>query len=493
MKKLTLMLLCSILLLACNGENEAHEAHGMEPLAYTIYTEKSELFVEFEPMIVGKNTKFLAHFTLLGEKFLPLTEGSVTVSLIMNDKGIRQTADSASSPGIYRLALEPKVAGTGDLIFEINHPAYADKIVVENVKVYPNEEAAATDQIIAPENEITYLKEQAWKVEFANMEVKKQTFYDITKTSGQILAAPGDEVIVSAKSSGIVIFTGTNSIVGSAVSKGSSLFIISGEGLTEGNINAKFKEAKSNFEKATADYERAKELIDDKIISQKEFLEIQNRYETTESNYNSLAQNYTGRGTKITAPISGFLKNLYVSEGQFVQIGDPIASVSQNKKIVLHADVSQNYYSKLAAIHSANFVTLDHHVYNTADLNGRVLAYGKSTNDQNPFIPITFEIDNLGEILPGSFVEIYLKSNPIPDALVIPLSALLEEQGHYYVYVQLGGENFTKREVKLGSNDGINVQVLSGIEEGERIVTKGAYNIKLSVASGTLPAHGHEH
>ena len=78
-------------------------------------------------------------------------------------------------------------------------------------------------------------------------------------------------------------------------------------------------------------------------------------------------------------------------------------------------------------------------------------------------------------------------------ALVVPVTALLEEQGVFYVYVQTEGESFQKREVKIGAADGLRVQILSGIAEGERVVTKGAYQIKLSTASGTLPAHGHEH
>jgi membrane fusion protein, heavy metal efflux system len=49
------------------------------------------------------------------------------------------------------------------------------------------------------------------------------------------------------------------------------------------------------------------------------------------------------------------------------------------------------------------------------------------------------------------------------------------------------------KALKLGANDGLNVQILSGVSEGERVVTKGAYQIKLSQASGALPAHGHEH
>lgn len=111
----------------------------------------------------------------------------------------------------------------------------------------------------------------------------------------------------------------------------------------------------------------------------------------------------------------------------------------------------------------------------------------------SPFIPVTFEIDNMGSIIPGSVVEVYLKSEPLLDVLVIPVSSLIEEQGIFYVYVQMGGESFEKREVQLGVNDGIHVQILKGIEEGERVVSKGAYQIKLATASGALPAHGHEH
>jgi multidrug efflux pump subunit AcrA (membrane-fusion protein) len=65
--------------------------------------------------------------------------------------------------------------------------------------------------------------------------------------------------------------------------------------------------------------------------------------------------------------------------------------------------------------------------------------------------------------------------------------------GIFYAYVQTEGESFEKRELKLGASDGEMVEVISGIVAGERVVSKGGYQIKLSTASGTLPAHGHEH
>src|SRR5215204_2156808 len=104
-----LILICLTLLFACNGTTKEygdnHNEGGIKALAYTLYSDRTEIFVEFKPLIVGVNTKFAAHFTILGEYFKPLTEGTVTVSLIVNGKGIKQTADTPSVAGIYRLSL----------------------------------------------------------------------------------------------------------------------------------------------------------------------------------------------------------------------------------------------------------------------------------------------------------------------------------------------------------------------------------------------------
>ncbi|MFO7614699.1 MAG: efflux transporter periplasmic adaptor subunit, partial [Bacteroidales bacterium] len=78
-------------------------------------------------------------------------------------------------------------------------------------------------------------------------------------------------------------------------------------------------------------------------------------------------------------------------------------------------------------------------------------------------------------------------------ALVVPLSSLIEEQGQYFVFVQTGGESFVKRQVELANNDGVLTEITSGLSVGERIVTKGAYQIKLAAMSGDLPLHGHTH
>ena len=61
-----------------DGSHPAPEAPGLEPLAYTLYTTHAELFVEFKQLVVGQESRFAAHLTVLGEQLTALSEGKVT-------------------------------------------------------------------------------------------------------------------------------------------------------------------------------------------------------------------------------------------------------------------------------------------------------------------------------------------------------------------------------------------------------------------------------
>jgi RND family efflux transporter MFP subunit len=496
-KVIVICLALSHLFSSCHQHEHSHEEKSNEPeaLAFTIYTDKTELFLEFKPLVIGKESRFAAHFTHLGEYFKPFTEGDITLTLEVNGKKTSIHTDTLMVPGIFRLRMKPEQSGKGRLVVDIKTKNTSDQITINDIMVYADEAAAMAANPPTEENgnNISYLKEQAWKVEFANTPVTKEHFSETVKATGQILSAPGDEMIVIAKSNGVVHFSGKNTI-GSAVTTGEGLFIINGGDITEGNVDTKFREAKAIYDKTKTDVERAKELIKDNLITQKDYMQRQNDFEIAQTQYNVLAKNYSSGGQKINASLNGFIKNIYVSEGQYINAGEPLVSISQNQRLILKAEVSQKYFNKLKSFHAANFKTsYDNRVYSTSELNGKLLSYGKSTSENSPFIPVSFEIDNKGDIIPGSFVELYLKSDPVADALIIPVSALIEEQGVFYVYVQVEGESFQKREVKLGTNDGIHVQVLAGVQAGERVVSKGAYQIKLATMSGAMPAHGHEH
>lgn len=509
MKNIFIGLLTALLAAACHSHSHdtegghAHNADGshsvaaeteLEALAFTLYTAKTELFVEFKPLVVGQESRFAAHFTMLGESFKAIGEGSVTLTMSGPAGSQSVTADAPQVPGIFRLRMTPEKPGLYKLTFDIKTPAYTDEVVLDSVTVFPDEKTALAQQ--APEsgggNDITYLKEQAWKIDFANQPVQRTAFANVVKTSGVVVTAPGDEETVSAKTAGIVRINKSGLFEGAAVGAGVVLFTVSSQGLTSGNAPLQIQEARNNLAKAKADFERSQKLYNDRLLVERDYLQAKNAYENAQSLLSSLTANYGQGGQSIRTARAGFVKSLLVTDGQFVETGAPLAVISKSKKLVVKAEVSQTAFSKITGIASANFRTGSGKVYSLAELNGRLVSIGKSA-ENTLFIPVYFEVDNREGIIPGAFIEVYLKTNAQTAALVLPASAVMEEQGSYFCYVQTEGESFQKRELRIGGTDGQQVQVLSGVTEGERVVTKGAYNIKLSTAAGTLPAHGHEH
>ena len=344
-------------------------------------------------------------------------------------------------------------------------------------------EAKHSDEIIFP-------KAQAAKTTFEVREIQSASFNQVVKTTGQVLAAPGDEAVIVATSNGIVSFSSNKLTEGTKVQKGQSLFQISSKDIAEGDYYTKVK---ATYEAAKASYDRAEALVKDKIISQKEFESTKLEFENAKTAYDAVSNNKTAKGVSVNAPLNGHMKNILVKEGEYITVGQPLATVSQNQRLVLRAEVSQRYYNAMQSVKSANFKTpYDNKVYPLEDLNGRLLSFGKTSNENSFFIPVSFEFDNKGEVIPGSFVEVYLISSPIENTLSIPVSALTNEMGIYYVYVQIDEEGYRKQEVALGANNGKEVQIIKGLHPGDRVVTQGAYQVKMASASGAIP-HGHSH
>jgi RND family efflux transporter MFP subunit len=341
-------------------------------------------------------------------------------------------------------------------------------------------------------DEISFTKAQAEAVGLIVETVSPGAFQQVIKTSGQIQASQGDEATIVSTSNGIVSFSNRSITEGAAVRSGEAIVTVSAKNLLEGDPATKVIIV---YETAQKEFSRAEKLIKDNIISAKEYEQIRLRYETAKTAYEAQAANITSSGVRITSPISGFIKNRLVSQGDYVSVGQPIATVSQNKRLQLRAEVLENYYKSLKNIGGANFQTsYDNEVYKLSDLNGRLLSFGKASGGQSFYIPVTFEFDNIGDIIPGSFVSVYLLSNPLENVISVPVSALTEEQGLNFVYLQLDEEGYKKQEVTLGQSNGDKVQVLSGLKAGDKVVTKSVYQVKLAAVSSIMPeGHSHSH
>jgi len=472
-------------------ENEA-AAHEAASSRITLFADSLELFMEYGPLVSNEEAGFLAHFTILNDDYQPL-EGATVILHVSRDGNTETIPFQARHvPGIYHAVYTP--GEEGNSVISVEAVFYGKSVVfdLDTVPVY------ASDQGVPPTEEthgnlITFTKEQAWKTDFATALVALQPFNQLIKTSGQVLPARGDEMMVPATASGMVRSGNTGLVAGIRVSKAQWLFTILPGDLSEDNLQTQINLALTNLEKAKADFYRAEELSKENIISRKEYLAAETALAEATTRYEAMTKNFTSGGKQIFSPITGYLKTIYVHEGDYVTIGQPLAMVSQNQKLVLKADVSPRYASDLPEVVSASFKTLyNDQVYDIKELGGKLISYGKTADNYTFYTPVFFEFDNRGEIVPGSFAEVYLRMATSPHVLTIPLTALTDEGGTLYVYIQKDGELFEKREVRPGENDGRIVSILSGIIEGERVVTTGAIQVKMASLSSSIP-HGHAH
>lgn len=351
-------------------------------------------------------------------------------------------------------------------------------------------EGKAKEAHAAHADEIVLTPEKAQAAGVQVEEVQPAAFRSVIPTSGQVLAAQGDEATVVAAVSGVVNFT-RSLIEGTQVSAGMALLTVSSQHIQEGDP---VKRARIAYETAKSEYERAAKLVDKQIVSQKDFNQLKENYENARIAYEALSPSKDGKGVAVKSPIGGYVKSCLVKEGDYVTVGQPLLTVTQTRRLQLKAEVSERYYAGLKSIVSANFTTTyDDKVYQLDDLKGRLLSYGKSSGDASYYIPVTFEFDNRGDVIPGSFVEVYLLSEERQGVISLPVSAITEEQGLNFVYLQVDAECYKKQEVKLGMNDGCRVEVLSGLKGGEKVVTVGAMHVKLAAAGNTIPGHTHNH
>ena len=341
---------------------------------------------------------------------------------------------------------------------------------------------------------ITFSVEQQNKIDFEVVETVSEPLYQIIRTSAQIVPSQEGEKILTATTSGIVSFENKDIVPGLDVKSGQTLFSIDNDNMADGSLAVRRQEIEAEYNKAKSEYERKQSLAEDKIISESELLDAETEYLKAKKQYENMLQNYPEGKTLHRASISGSIKDILVPNNSYVEAGQPIMTLAQNSKLYLRADLQQKYYPVLKDIKTANIKTPDGTVYSLEDLSGRLISYGKTTDVSNPLIPITFEIKNNGNIIPGSFVEIFITAESDKMGIMLPNTAIVEEMGIYCVFVQTCVDSFEKRLITKGVTDGYNTQILAGLKAGEKVVSKGAINVKLAQGSAALDPHaGHVH
>lgn len=342
------------------------------------------------------------------------------------------------------------------------------------------------------EGEIIFSQAQAKAVGLTTETVKVGPFNDVIKVSGQIMASSLGEHTVVASSSGIVTLMPAATTEGNRINSGQTIASISSRNLQDGDPTER---ARIDYETALREYNRSKTLASQKIISQKEMELVEQRFRTAKANYEGIAKTVTDRGVSVKAGMSGYVKNISVTQGDYVSMGQPIMTITQTRRLMLRADMPQQRYGQLKTVSTANFrPASDNKIYRLKDLNGKLLSYGKTAQQTGPYITVTFEFDNVGDLMAGTYADVYLIGSERQGVISIPKTALTEDQGIFHVYTKVKGEKdaYLKREVTIGQDNGQRVEIISGLHNGDEVVTKGTYQIKLASIQTTIP-HGHSH
>lgn len=327
------------------------------------------------------------------------------------------------------------------------------------------------------------------------MTLQPGDFQEAIRVSGQVTEAQGDEAAVVAKSAGVLTFTRDHLSEGASIDKGETFARVSAAGLAGGDATA---QNAIELNRAKVAYERAERLVGEGIVSQEEYERLKADYEQARIVHGARHnQDVNKINSVVSSPIAGFVKRVLVKEGEYVEVGQLIATVTKNCDLQLRAEVPEKYFARIHDIQGAHFsMSYDiDDVRDIKDLNGHLVSMGRTATEGSAYIPVTFEFENHGDIVPGSFADIWLLCGVRQQVLSVPVCALTEEQGLFFVYVQGHDEDeYEKREVQLGGSNGTHVEILGGLNTGDKVVTKGVYQLKIASASGAVPeAHSHSH
>lgn len=339
--------------------------------------------------------------------------------------------------------------------------------------------------------EIVFSPEKAAAVGLQTETIVAQPFEEAVKVSGR-LATPSNKVqaVVAAMSGVAKLQHPLNE--GTAVRKGEVLAHISVRGMAASDP---VETARIQYETARKEYDRAQGLTGSQIISAQEMEQITLRYQNAKAQYEALQDKKADDGCiEIRAPQNGYVSGLGFANGDYVEAGQVLLSVSQTQQLLLQADVPERYWNRLGSVRSANFIpAYSDTTYRLADMNGRLLSVGRTADTQTGYVPVVFAFDNRAGLVSGAYADVYLLLADRQEALSVPLSAVTEEQGVYSVYVQLDEDCYMKREVTLGQSNGERVLVRSGLLSGETVVTRAALQVKLAGSATVIPGHTHNH
>jgi RND family efflux transporter MFP subunit len=502
------------LLAGCARSTTKGEAQAEPPtLDMTSWTDKSELFMEHPPLVAGETVRFAVHLTTLAD-FSALNAGRPSIEMTPESGGGAVTLPGSDPlrPGAFRVEGKLPPAGRYRWALLVNAPNLTDRHDLGVTTVFADSASAVADATTRPEGDATviaYLKEQQWTNPFATAVVKEGEVRTALRVPAVIDPVTGGEAIVAAPADGRYASSALPS-VGDRVGAGQVLGRLEPR-LAEGGddratLAAAVAEAQASADAARADLARAERLLADRAvparrvedakralaIAEARLMAAQARLAQRDETLRSGGGVASGNAFALRAPIAGRIADVSAALGASYDEGAPLFRIVRTDRLELKAQVAPGDAPLVRALSGLALEVPGRpdplplewdHIHDAGVIDPQTRA-----------LPIQIEVNNRGgQLLVGQSGTAVIYTGRTQRVPVVPREAVLMESGRPYVFVQAAGESFSRRYVDVVSRDGDVVGLRSGVAPGDRVVTKGAYEIQLASAAKGLPAEGHVH
>lgn len=325
------------------------------------------------------------------------------------------------------------------------------------------------DQVTVPENNPVFKK-------IKSQVVTEQEHSDGVISAGTIQAIPNHYAEIASPFSGRI----TKSFIqlGQHISAGSPLFeILSSDYFS---VQKDYTDALNDVQLAEKNYRRQQDLVKHGVGIQKELDEAETDFKnkkTSLSNASSALKVYNSKGGGIgsplivRAPISGEIISNKIVNGQYLKgDADPVMIIAELSKVWISGDVKEK---DIRFVNTGDQVSVKVSAYPDRNITGKVYHINEIVDEDTRSIKVLIECDNPDRKLkPGMYATVNFSTTP-EKTVMIPITALMQQDNAQYVWVKTGKNQFIKRSVTTGETDQKTVRITSGLKPGETIMTEG--------------------
>ena len=297
--------------------------------------------------------------------------------------------------------------------------------------------------------------------------IKPRTLTDEIIISGELL--PDEEVNLSFESSGKIIRIDFDE--GSHVTKGQLLAKVN-----DGPLQAQLKKLEAQLQLAQDRVYRQSALLEKDAVSKEAYEEAQTNLASLKADIELVKENIAQ--TELRAPFDGIIGLRQVSEGAYASMGTVVATLTKITPLKIQFAVPERYAGAIKP-----GMKLDFNIEGRqGELNASIYATESKVDRTTHTLPVRALYANTrGELLPGRFTNIHLKTQEIENAIAIPTECIVPEMGIDKVFLYKNGKAQPVAITK-GIRNEARVQVLSGLSYGDTIITSGTMQLRMGLA-----------